>query len=228
MKKFFVSIFICLTTFSAFASDWNFLVPIGFSVPISKLHQQKTHEDVEQYAFDLDVSLIGIEMNYGFSFEAALRCGVGTTTCLYADIKRDYAFDGAINLGVGWSPIRKNKFILSVFARMGLNFDRYSSKKTYYLSNRKDYTLEQVVTLVDFNLGFDIQASIFFNERIGLFIRGSYDRIIVGSIHYSENEGVTTYYYNGVRYRYGSHDLARFKTIGEHIITPTVGVVIRF
>lgn len=228
MKKIIVSIFICLATFSVFAADWNFFAPIGISVPISYFRQEKTHRNVDQRAFDLDLSLIGIEMNYGFSFEAAIRGGIGSTTCLYADDKRDFAFDGAINLGVGWSPIRKNKFILSVFARMGLNFDRYSSKKTYRISTNKEHTFEQVVTLVDFNLGFDVQASFFFNDFIGLFIRGSYDRVIVGSVHYSENEGTKTYYYNGYEYKYGSNNLAQFKTVGNQIITPTVGVVIKF
>ncbi len=170
MKKIIGVLAIALVATGLFAKTWTNNVGVGFALPINgfQVDISNSKDLSPQISYDIQGMYLGYHEN-GFTVRGSFDLGVGTVKDFWYDtVKKEYEYGIGVDLreqiGVGYSFIRSEKFVLALTAGIGL-------KETIIPRTEKvlNTTTDTTGTIFLFDLGGDLTALVRFSERFGMF-----------------------------------------------------------
>lgn len=170
MKKIIGVLAIALVATGLFAKTWTNNVGVGFALPFNgfQVDASNSKDLSPQISYDIQGMYLGYHEN-GFTVRGSLDLGVGTVKDFWYDTaKKEYEYGIGVDLreqiGVGYSFIRSEKFVLALTAGIGLKETIIPRTETV-----GNVTTDTTGTIFLFDLGGDLTALVRFSERFGMF-----------------------------------------------------------
>lgn len=170
MKKIIGVLAIALVATGLFAKTWTNNVGVGFALPFNgfQVDASNSKDLSPQISYDIQGMYLGYHEN-GFTVRGSLDLGVGTVKDFWYDTaKKEYEYGIGVDLreqiGVGYSFIRSEKFVLALTAGIGLKETIIPRTETVL-----NTTTDTTGTIFLFDLGGDLTALVRFSERFGMF-----------------------------------------------------------
>ena len=195
MKKIIGVLAIALVATGLFAKTWTNNVGVGFALPINGLQVDSSifKDWSPQISYDIQGMYLGYHEN-GFTVRGSFDLGVGTVKDFWYDtVKKEYEYGIGVDLreqiGVGYSFIRSEKFVLALTAGIGLKETIIPRTETVL-----NTTTDTTGTIFLFDLGGDLTALVRFSERFGMFFNMHAGFVPFGKFYISEEkkDGSTT------------------------------------
>ena len=174
-------------------------------------------------SYNIQLGQILMNMNNGFTFKYDVGAGIsGLSNSLpqiaYKESREPGGFDLHLNVGLGWAPVRLEKFSLAILGSTGFHLGTpYKINCVDYGTNYKEIETKTYTQLYfDYNLGGEILATVHFNRVFGMFADLAFKGVFGAGELYGKNN--TT----GEKYKPSA-----FTTTGFAFL-PTVGFVFTF
>ncbi len=222
MKRVFcilVSAILGLASLSAEEeSSWSGLINFGLSpsflkesVKVTQLNSVDINQEFKGNGFDVTAGFVAIHNSSGFALKGDLGLGGVTVKDIIETGKSNTGFDFNGRIGLGFAPIRNEKYTLAFCGNLGFDFNLFTDNTTY-----EGTEFLCTVSSGVFYLGGEIYGNIKLGKSIGLFAAFAYEIPMAGSATCkaeAEVNGITI----SVSEDYDIHS-------GGYIIWPTIGL----
>ena len=225
MKRVFcilVSAILGLASLSAEEeSSWSGFINIGLaplfgkeSVKVTEFNSVDINQEFKANGLDFTVGFVAIHNSSGFVLKGDLGLGGVTVKDIIETGKSNTGFDFNGRIGLGFAPIRNEKYTLAFCGNLGFDCNLFTGNTTYAGT---DFLC--TVSSAVFYLGGEIYGNIKLDKRLGLFAAFAYEIPMAGSATYKAEAKV-----NGITISaskdYDIHS-------GGYIIWPTIGLSVK-
>ncbi len=227
MKKIFSVMAIALLATGLFAKTWTNNVGVGLAFPINKFEYDYENEAKQSVTFrqtQISYDAQGLYLGYhenGFTVRGSFDLGIGTIKDMWGD-ENGIGVNLKEQIGVGYSFIRSEKFVLALTGGLGLQ-ETIFPREDKVVYGTDSYTRDRTVTSLMLNIGADLTALVRFSEKFGMFFNMHAGFVPFGKIYLEEKrEGSSKSSSSSITVN-TDYDLKKTYTI-----TPSVGVVWTF
>ncbi len=200
---------------------------LGFSFPQTTFENEYDYE-IKQSAYDFDMQYMMIKKSSGLTFKFRYDIGLASTSDISESKDNKFGMDMFFDFGVGFSPIRNQRFTLSVLGLAGFDFDFYTNDEKFTRSGNqgtymcREWTNHETRTFFDFHLGFEGVATVNFTRHFGMFASLGVHLIVTGNDTYSLTQDQYWGYYVGAdKKKYTESNSAEIT--GNVAILPAIG-----
>ena len=172
MKKIIGVLAIALVATGLFAKTWTNNVGVGFALPINKFEYdyKKAGQSVTfkqtQISYDVQGLYLGYHEN-GFTVRGSFDLGIGTIKDMWGD-ENGIGVNLKEQIGVGYSFIRSEKFVLALTGGLGLQETIIPREDKVVIATASG-TIDRTVTSLMLDIGADLTALVRFSEGFGMF-----------------------------------------------------------
>lgn len=217
MRKIIIAFSIAfITTLCTYASDWQFTIGTGLTLPYSRLHAKNgkmeglamTDIDTWQFESDYDLTFMLVNVPVGISFKSDLGLGYAITDD--EGIRKGGNLLG--DFGVGYSFVRSERVTMGLFAMFGFDYSMYKYTDNLRIDGIKQtFKLDIKENFLSYSVGADITGVFRFTKCFGLFGSLGGRWILGGKV-------------DGTASILGESSNLSWKMNGKFIFIPTVGV----
>ena len=175
MRKIIIGIVIAFfTTLYTYASDWQFTLGYGLSLPYSRIHAKNGLMDnialdpIDTWQFESDniLTFLLVNNSCGISFKSDLTGGYALTD---DEGIRKGGNIGA-DFGVGYSFARSERFTMGLFAMFGFDYSLYNYKTDLNIEGiRQTFRLDIKQNIFSYSIGADLTGAFRFTKHFGIF-----------------------------------------------------------